>query len=381
MKIMIFNYDTKELINTIELKTKEKVNNFFSISRTTLARMQETEDILKIGKNLVVKDWGFDTLFHSGHTANTMDKGLSCSCITGENSFIFGPNSSLEEKAPKNVVLWNPNNENKEEVLDLRVGFVLYEEGWVISTGKTSSNILGITNTAYITSIGTRNIRSSFKSGAKIFKTKKSLLEYLKKHKETFKFCVEKYDYNLSIETTCDYFEQELSKKVVKAKEKEIDVEINSLLEEINYCDDISDGYDDFDLPSEVNETTIREEILYRMKKYDLWDEIVKKYKSENKIYMSESGGIIYDLDETAKEIVEKVIEYACTPFHVIHTFSSIGEFYQVLFVSKDTSQWRYERGRKDGYMYNCCFNKTYDNIEFGESQFISCNGGMQRIG
>ena len=51
MKIMIFNYDTKELINTIELKTKEKVNNFFSISRTTLARMQETEDILKIGKN------------------------------------------------------------------------------------------------------------------------------------------------------------------------------------------------------------------------------------------------------------------------------------------------------------------------------------------
>ena len=60
-------------------------------------------------------------------------------------------------------------------------------------------------------------------------------------------------------------------KKLEKAKL--IDEEIVALLEEINTsAEDTGDGYDDYTLPNEVTEDTIFNEVLYRMKKYDLWD-------------------------------------------------------------------------------------------------------------
>lgn len=384
MKIRIFNFDTKELINSFSINTKDGVGDFFKIARTILAKMQETDDILKIGKNLTVKDWGFNTVFQNGITANTMSKGASCTCFTSEMSFTFGSNESLQEKEPTCVTLWNPNVEGGVETLDLRVGFIIFEEGWVIANGKIGSNIFGSRHNCYIASIGSRNIRTCAKSGAKIFKDTKAILSYLKKHTDTFKFCVEKYDYQLSIESTCDYFEEEYNatlsgKKLEKAKL--IDEEIAALLEEINTsAEDTGDGYDDYTLPDEVTKETIFNEVLYRMKKYDLWDAIVKDYIKDGKIYLSEAGGIVYDLNEPAKKIVDELIEEGKTPFHVVHTVTTFGDLYQVLFVSNDTTNWRYERGRKDGYMYNCCYNETYDEVEYSESKFISCHGGMQRI-
>jgi hypothetical protein len=369
------------MINQVSINTKTGLNDFFRFARTDLARMQETDDILKIGKNLCVKDWGFKSYFTAGLVGNTMSKEGSMTCITGSNSFIFGSTENLDIEEPNNVLLYNDELPNKVEELPLKVGFVFYEEGWVLGNGKTNCNIFNIMGSkSYIASIGSRNIRTSSISGAKIFKTKKSMLDFLTKHREALEYCVETYGYHISMQPTNSYFETSYQETLKgKSLEKDIAIsnEINELIDAINQSA-ISDGYDESHLPSEATIETMQAEVIYRMKKLNLWDVIIDEYRKSGKVYMSEYG-IIYELDDAAKKVVNEVLDKGYIPYHVVHTSTTIGEMYNVLYVSDDISNWKYERGNVDGYLYNVTYNVTIDDCEYGENCFIGGTGGLTR--
>ena len=125
-----------------------------------------------------------------------------------------------------------------------------------------------------------------------------------------------------------------------------------------------------------------KQEALERMKMLKLSPNIIKEFEKENKVNLSENGGILYWLDSEQQEIVDKFeAEHNALVYHVIHDFTMFGELYSFLFVSKYEEEWEYEKeDLKDGYALAYVQNVT-DEIcsEFGSIGIRPQFGGLVR--
>ncbi len=85
-------------------------------------------------------------------------------------------------------------------------------------------------------------------------------------------------------------------------------------------------------------------EAIKRMKKLDIYTQAIKEFEKDNMLNKSESGGILFWLDENEQKMVKEFEEkYNATVYHLIHNYTEFGELYSFLFVSQYKDDWDYD--------------------------------------
>lgn len=254
------------------------------------------------------------------------------------------------------------------------MGVDLYRDGFVISTGKTVTSIFGEMGDGYIASLrrtrtGTKLTRATI-SSARCFKTKRALLNFLKKYQSSLEYFATEYGYVFGVEFASKMYEEEYDNK----KDEKVDVELAEVFGEIN-----AGSYDDVEADVDMNAHP-EEEAIERMRQMNIMPKVVNDFR-HGKLMFSEFGGILYDLNEDAQKAVEKVSAYGL-PYHVVRTQTEIGDMYAVLYVSKEPEEWAFERyNKKDDTVYALVYNATHDFVEGGSILVKPANGGLMRVG
>lgn len=116
----------------------------------------------------------------------------------------------------------------------------------------------------------------------------------------------------------------------------------------------------------------MKAEAVARMRQLHLYPETIRQFEKENLI--SESAppfGACFWLNEAQRERVRQLeSKYNILVYHVIHSFTTIGEMESYLYVSNHPEEWEDDRaGLKEGetvaYVYNC------DDPELSEFGYI----------
>ena len=116
----------------------------------------------------------------------------------------------------------------------------------------------------------------------------------------------------------------------------------------------------------------MKAEAIARMRQLHLYPETIRQFEKENLI--SESAppfGACFWLNEAQRERVRQLeAKYNILVYHVIHSFTTIGEMESYLYVSNHPEEWEDDRaGLKEGetvaYVYNC------DDPELSEFGYI----------
>ena len=82
-------------------------------------------------------------------------------------------------------------------------------------------------------------------------------------------------------------------------------------------------------------------EAVKRMKVLKMLDQPIKEFKEEGLLNLSENGGYLYWLDDEQKKMVADFEEEnGGVVYHVIHSFTNIGELYAFLYVSTYEEEW-----------------------------------------
>ena len=124
------------------------------------------------------------------------------------------------------------------------------------------------------------------------------------------------------------------------------------------------------------------EEAVKRMKVLKMLKQPIKECL-EGLLNLSEWIGILYWLDDEQQKIVEDFEkENEAVVYHVIHSMTSIGEMYALLYVSKHEEEWENDmEDLKNGEALAYVFNKSMpDCSEFGYIGVVPMNGGVKRI-
>ena len=133
-----------------------------------------------------------------------------------------------------------------------------------------------------------------------------------------------------------------------------------------------------------TNKEMMKEEAIKRMKILQLHKNVLDDFMNENKLNKSDSPlGSLYWLDEEEIKIVKDFEKrHNVLVYHVIHTFSNLGETYELLFVTTEKEEWENEkRDLKNGYAFAQVIVIDYDpNSEMGYIGVESKNGGIVRV-
>ena len=139
------------------------------------------------------------------------------------------------------------------------------------------------------------------------------------------------------------------------------------------------DLIDDDDI---VSREEMKKEAITRMKRLKLLGGCIEKFK-EDKLQMSYNG-YLFDLPSDIEKVVrEHEKQFDEVIYHVIHSFSSIGETYECLFVSRYRTDWTFERNMlRKNIVYAYVENKTLpDCSEAGSILVQNVRGCLLRIG
>ena len=363
-----------QYVNTVKVKTEKKDTAFAYIHK--LEAMQATDDILGVGK-VGRTDIGIMSLTSRNGVTTNAGEAASDNVQNANGSYIVGNNVSHNMEKTKNLVIDGVD-------MGVKVRVDIYEPGWVLSTGKTCTSLFGMPFMAYLRSIGSRKISSNGKDAARVVASPTAVLEYIQKHMDTFVFCVKEYGYQWSMEYANELFQNEHTAELAKAtakKREKIEETMSSIEELLNKINNAEPEEDTDDIPEEISEEALKSEALRRMQRLNIWDDVIKAYTKTGEIYQSEDAGIIYKLDEAGQKAVDQVRNDGNVPYHVIVTRSTIGTLYSVLYVSPNTTDWTFERSDRSGIIMNYTYNAEYsDCSEYGDSRFVSCNGGLKRV-
>lgn len=133
-----------------------------------------------------------------------------------------------------------------------------------------------------------------------------------------------------------------------------------------------------------TNKEMMKEEAIKRMKILQLHQNVLDDFMNENKLNKSDSPlGSLYWLDEEEIKIVKDFEKrHNALVYHVIHTFSNLGETYELLFVTTEKEEWENEkRDLKNGFAFAQVIVIDYDpNSEMGYIGVESKNGGIVRV-
>ena len=133
-----------------------------------------------------------------------------------------------------------------------------------------------------------------------------------------------------------------------------------------------------------VSKEIKKEEAIKRMKVLDLYAPYIKAFEKKDEIFMSEMTGGVYEFDSN-KELVAKIKEFEeehnALVYHVIHTFTVIGELYSFLYVSDYDEEWEMDNSDiKNGYALAYVWNKDDEWCsEFGSIGVRGKFGGIVR--
>ena len=134
-----------------------------------------------------------------------------------------------------------------------------------------------------------------------------------------------------------------------------------------------------------ISMETKKAEAIKRMKALDLFKPYITLFEKDNKIFMSEMTGGVYEFDDN-EELVAKVKEfeeeYNALVYHVIHTFTEFGELYSFLYVSDYEEEWDMDNASlEEGYTLAYVWNKDCEWCsEFGSVGIQSLGGGITRF-
>ena len=118
------------------------------------------------------------------------------------------------------------------------------------------------------------------------------------------------------------------------------------------------------------------------MKILNLHGNVLREFEQEDRLNMSEYGGFLYWLNSDQQAIVDEFeAEWDALVYHVIHSYTSIGEMLTLLYVSNYPEEWEYDRlDLAEGYPL--AYVKNLDDPYLSEigSVGIECRiGGLIR--
>ena len=125
-----------------------------------------------------------------------------------------------------------------------------------------------------------------------------------------------------------------------------------------------------------------KQEAIHRMKMLNLHGNVLREFEQEDRLNMSEYGGFLYWLDSDQQAIVDEFeAEWNALVYHVIHSYTNIGEMLTLLYVSNYPEEWEYDRlDLAEGYPL--AYVKNLDDPYLSEigSVGIECRiGGLIR--
>lgn len=131
-----------------------------------------------------------------------------------------------------------------------------------------------------------------------------------------------------------------------------------------------------------MERTIQKQEAIHRMKMLNLHGNVLREFEQENRLNMSEYGGFLYWLHSDQQAIVDEFeAEWDALVYHVIHSYTSIGEMLTLLYVSNYPEEWEYDRlDLAEGYPL--AYVKNLDDPYLSEigSVGIECRiGGLIR--
>lgn len=125
-------------------------------------------------------------------------------------------------------------------------------------------------------------------------------------------------------------------------------------------------------------------EAIKRMKALDLYKPYINLFEKDNKIFLSEMTGGVYEFDED-EELNAKVKafegEHDALVYHVIRTMTQFGELFNFLYVSDYEEEWEMDNADIEaGYALAYVWNKTDEWCsEFGSIGVRGKFGGIVR--
>ncbi len=97
-----------------------------------------------------------------------------------------------------------------------------------------------------------------------------------------------------------------------------------------------------------------KQEALSRMKLLKMHENPIREFDKDDLLNQSEHGGKLYWLDdEQSKRVKDFEQKYNAVVYHVIHSYTDIGEMLALLYVSKDKEEWEADR---DDLQYGYAF-------------------------
>ena len=186
---------------------------------------------------------------------------------------------------------------------------------------------------------------------------------------------VTEYGYEFSVEPASYLFASSLED--IPEKDAKLLDKVETILTEINSEpeEDDEEVLDGIATPEEI-----KAEAESRLKNLGVMDSVVQNFK-KGKLFMSEFGGMIYDLNGSAKIAIDKAIERGFYPYAVCRSQASFGDSYTVLSVGNDKEEWNLERVDKYGRCFAYVYNADHPELsEYGEVQIVSANGGLMRV-
>ena len=132
-----------------------------------------------------------------------------------------------------------------------------------------------------------------------------------------------------------------------------------------------------------LSKKEMKEEAIKRMKILRLHQNVIDDFINENKLNKSDSPlGALYWLDEKELEMIKDFEhKHSVIVYHVIHTFSNLGETYELLFITKEKEEWEAEKvDLKNGFALAQVIVMDYSpNSEMGYIGIENINGGLVR--
>lgn len=311
-----------------------------------------------------VASLGIGEAWSKNGSISTLPEVGSDTCFTGGNSLTYGCVSLTRDESRHGYI--SVTNGEKREETDTKAEYTIAPYGYVIATGKTVVNMFGHEHKSYLNKITSKNVKSGSVQGAKIFDSIKKAMKYLTDKEDAFFYMATNYGWMPQIERVSSLMDQVKDQTELESSNKQLIGKFSdSVLDESETA-----NYSGFGTQKEV--------ALCELKRLHVMNEVVARLqKSDNGLFISEFGGILYDMDENAWKAVEEVRKYGGYPYHVIRS----GSMYAVLYVPEDYKETSYfAYNVKDGLIGAYVYNASEPMFsEFGDIIVKPTNGGIAR--
>ena len=123
-------------------------------------------------------------------------------------------------------------------------------------------------------------------------------------------------------------------------------------------------------------------ELLNRL---DIYEPYIEGFINDNQVCFFENfGGYwVYQEQDVYKKMLEIENEYDCTVYAITHEYTSFGECYSFLYVSRYKNEWPYSLVTEKGIHYATAYvwNKSCEDFsELGTVGVKSFGGGITRV-